>query len=284
MLKKILLLAITLIIAIIVHSTSTPTLASFQLLQQHIKQQQQELATCQQQLMKLKANYQKSTTLATSTPNPWQGSNIGAGAIINTGDNPSQKGSTTLNLKYASAPWTFSTKIDQQYEHSSDNGLSTDQYNIATQANYLFGDNSFFYNGFTYNYDRFNGNDYLWNYSLGYGYTVYHNQNMIVDAQIGPGYQQLKVQGAEDPNRTLSINTQIDLNWQINDKTTFTETITPTYTSDLTTINTVTALTTQLRDNLGLQAQFNTTYFSNSTEGSHRLSTSTVFNVLYTFA
>ncbi|WP_235602846.1 DUF481 domain-containing protein [Piscirickettsia litoralis] len=234
--------------------------------------------------MKLKANYQKSTVLATTTPNPWRGTNIGAGATINTGDNPSQKGNTTLNLKYSTPPWIISTKIDQQYEHSADNGLSTDKYNVSSQANYLFGDSSFFYNRFSYGYDRFSGNDYIWNYSLGYGYTVYHSQSVMIDTQIGPGYQQRKIQGAATPESTVSVNTQAELNWQINDKTALTETITPIYTSNLTTINTVTALTTQLRDNLGLQAQFDTKYLSNTPEGSKRLATTTVFNVLYTFA
>ncbi|WP_277986237.1 DUF481 domain-containing protein [Piscirickettsia salmonis] len=58
----------------------------------------------------------------------------------------------------------------------------------------------------------------------------------------------------------------------------------PVYTTDLTTVTTSTALTTQLIGNLGLQVQFDTKYLSNVTSSARRFTTTTSLNLLYSFA
>ncbi|ODN43531.1 DUF481 domain-containing protein [Piscirickettsia litoralis] len=282
-------------------------------LEAKIAAQQKALAESQQQLTAMKAalvksgqlkaepaadekNKEKSTShsgnevKSTATPakkpevSRWKGTNLGAGATINTGDNSSQKLNGVLNLKYTTLPWEYSAKVDPQYQHSSDQGVSTNKYNVILAANYYFTPKNFIYNNFTYTYDKFDGNDYYWNYSAGYGRTLYQGPAVTITGQIGPGYVQRKIQDTGEVQRLLALNTMGKLDWQINDKTVFSQSVTPVYTTDLTTVTTSTALTTQLVGSLGLQVQFDTKYLSNVADGSRRFTTTTSLNLLYTFA
>ncbi|MGJ3494829.1 Putative salt-induced outer membrane protein [Piscirickettsia salmonis] len=214
----------------------------------------------------------------------WKGTSLGLGATINTGDNSSQKLNGVLNLKYTALPWEYSAKVDPQYQHSSDQGVSTSKYNVILAANYYFSPKNFIYNNFTYTYDKFDGNDYYWNYSSGYGRTLYQGPEVTITGQVGPGYVQRKIQDSGEVQRLLSLNTMGRLDWQINDKTVFSQILTPVYTTDLTTVTTSTALTTQLIGNLGLQVQFDTKYLSNVTSSARRFTTTTSLNLLYSFA
>ncbi|WP_340641182.1 DUF481 domain-containing protein [Piscirickettsia salmonis] len=68
-----------------------------------------------------------------------------------------------------------------------------------------------------------NSNDYYWNYSSGYGRTLYQGPEVTITGQVGPGYVQRKIQDSGEVQRLLSLNTMGRLDWQINDKTVFSQ-------------------------------------------------------------
>ncbi|WP_129556581.1 DUF481 domain-containing protein [Piscirickettsia salmonis] len=247
---------------------------------------QSDTETTEKQANSIQAAAPSSTTAAPAAVavSRWKGTSLGLGATINTGDNSSQKLNGVLNLKYTALPWEYSAKVDPQYQHSSDQGVSTSKYNVILAANYYFSPKNFIYNNFTYTYDKFDGNDYYWNYSSGYGRTLYQGPEVTITGQVGPGYVQRKIQDSGEVQRLLSLNTMGRLDWQINDKTVFSQILNPVYTTDLTTVTTSTALTTQLIGNLGLQVQFDTKYLSNVTSSARRFTTTTSLNLLYSFA
>ena len=223
-------------------------------------------------------------TKAQTAVSPWKGTNVGAGAVINTGNTRSQSYNVQTNLHYKQNQWQFAGLQTYQRSETSKDGVTADRLYLQGQLQYNFVDRNYAYTQANYTDDRFDGYSYTGNWNIGYGRNIPMPDNMKLSFQGGPGIQRTV---PKDTNKTHDFpNLQLAANyaWQINDQVEFKQVVQSNVTNQNTRTTFTTSLATNLFANLSFQINFQAINDTDPQPQKASWSTITTLNLVYNFA
>lgn len=236
--------------------------------------------------LKQKLPCNKALAKNTGDKDPWSGTKISAGAVINTGNTQSQNYNTEGDLNYNWGLWTTNNKVTFQRASSANQGVSAQSFLAQTIWQYNFtpsGSNYVYFLG-SYLNNRFDGYDFVTNENLGYGRRISMPQSMALSFFLGPGLRQERIQNSDSSiENEPSLQVGANYAWQINDKTTLSELYQTTTTKENTNTTSTTSLITNLVGNVSFSINYTVTYNSKPVSGKLSLDTATTFNLVYNF-
>jgi putative salt-induced outer membrane protein len=138
-------------------------------------------------------------------PNPWKGTDMGAGYVANTGNSTSKNANASVNVKYTIKPWVYSNTTTWGYAGSNAKGETANRFYTQFQARYYVTEHSFLYGLANYTKDHFNGYDYIYSESVGYGYRIAMPKTMTWDVYAGPDARQARSTSTQDKQTALGV-------------------------------------------------------------------------------
>ncbi|SFD82605.1 putative salt-induced outer membrane protein [Thiohalospira halophila DSM 15071] len=104
-------------------------------------------------------------------------------------------------------------------------GVTTaERYTAAAKSDYKFRPRDYVFVALRYEDDRFNGYDYRASEAVGYGRKVLDSDRFELDAEIGAGARQERVEDGEQTNESLG-RLAGDFRWQLSETAKFSQTL-----------------------------------------------------------
>jgi len=138
--------------------------------------------------------------------------------------------------------------------------LTQKRWGAAYQLDYNFSPKSYAYGRFAYEEDEFSGFDYRLFAGAGLGYFFYKSEPFTWKIEGGPGFRYSPIDDTREIEQEFAAYGATELDWLIREGLTFEQDVNSTWTSSTTTIQSVTALTTQLMDGLSTSVAFEFRY------------------------
>lgn len=230
---------------------------------------------------------QEATEPAPKKPvqvHPWKGTDLQAGAVINSGNTNSQNYNVAANIKYTYKKWVATEDTTYQRASSSDKGTTADKFFTQGQLNFNFTEHNFVYTQANYTRDIFSGFTYVVNYSIGYGRRIpVMPASMTLDIFAGPGMRFDKESETDHQRTDASVQIGVNYAWNITQATAFDEQFQITMAKDNTNTSSKSALVTTLSTHLGFSINFLITNDSQPASGKQNVNTSTTLNLAYNF-
>ncbi|TNF65972.1 MAG: DUF481 domain-containing protein [Gammaproteobacteria bacterium] len=223
---------------------------------------------------------------------PWNGTNATLGFQYNTGNTFQRNLSASTNVSYkADKHWlhTLSMNYQNAFDYNKD-ATTANKFFATGQSEYDFSQYNGVYLNIQYLNDQLSGYVYQINENVGYKRRLYKNNGMTLDLFFGPGMQQTRQ--TQETGGTFhnepSVQVKTQYKWQMNDKTSYSQTIQWIKTPRHYTVGLTMSLTTSLYNSFGLQPSFTLNYDSNppvNSDGSQlkKLDTTTQLSFVYNF-
>lgn len=225
------------------------------------------------------------TTKPTPPPeNPFKGS-IQFGFTNLTGNTSETTYNGKTSATYKKNKWTNQGFVSAFSDDNDTSGDNHERYEVFEQTQYNYTEKKYAYINSDYLADSNDGYDYIWNSSVGYGRTLYRNDDyhMTLDGQAGPGYRVSPNDDSSVADESLTGNVAFIYKWQINKISSFQQDVSASYAETDTVFIYKTAYTANIYKNLGIQASFNVTQNTHVPADTDKFETITTLNVLYTF-
>lgn len=199
----------------------------------------------------------------------WEGSQAKMGLVIYTGNTESNDASASLDIKYNNTPWKNTTKLAVSF--SSESGVTTaESYRASNQLQYAFARElkSYLYTNTDFVVDKFGVYEYQGSLSAGYGRDLVKNEKWHVSLQAGPGIRFYQVSGSQSTNNDLTLETAGHAAWKINQDVTLSQDLQYTIGATYDYLESVTALSNKIINNLAMEFSCTVQYYSHVPEGS----------------
>jgi len=219
----------------------------------------------------------------------WKGSNAALGFVANSGNSRNMNLNLGLKVNYVKNRWTNKSQGTAQF--GSNNGQTNqERYFVLEQLNYSLNDNKkvnnyLFVNG-NVTFDHFSPFTYQYVISGGYGRDWIKTPRFAFSTQLGPGYRRSKQADSGAITENLLFTTEADVNWQIGNNTTFSESAVYNIGRAYNYLKSTTALTNKLTHNLSSQISFMVENYSQLPANSTNLvptNTTTNISLIYNF-
>lgn len=218
----------------------------------------------------------------------WDGSSIGLGVEVTTGNSNTSSYNAQASLIYSKNKWTNDFSGNYQ-RGSADDVLNADNYSVSDQLQYQFdGQNknkSFVFLNSTVEGDNFSPVRMQSLNIAGYGYRWVKTDQFSLSTQLGPGYRRNR--DDEDVVRSSPIASfGLTLIWKITKAATLSEKFQNNYGSQYNNWSSDTAVTNKLIGNLALQVEYIMKYYSRIpaiSANTKKLDTKLTVNILYSF-
>lgn len=245
--------------------------------------------------MKFKKQTQPPQLVKKSKPhNPWEGTQVSLGLIINTGNTNTSNINAGAVINYSKGQWNDNTQFSAQWGRDSGQ-LSKEKYYLQNQLNYILNGTkktkkSYIFGNLTGTIDKFSPYEYQVVAVAGYGRQLISTKKFTLTVQIGPGYRR-NVQVAtsllpKKVDNSAVLSGQADLNWKITRSGTLTEEFRYDYGNPYAYMRSVTAFTNKIIHNLAVQISFSLDHYSTIPPGSTRTKetdTTTSLSLVYNF-
>jgi putative salt-induced outer membrane protein len=203
------------------------------------------------------------------------------GFLRTSGNTDTQSLTAKLGLGKDVGQWRHAGKIEAT--NTDDHGTTTaERYFAAGKSDYKFSDRAYAYGTIDYEADRFSGYESRINESLGLGYRLINQQNLVIDVEAGPGARQSKLKnGDSESEATLRLGG--NLAWKISDTAALTEELSSTIGEENTTTRSLTALTAKISDAFAMKLSYLYKNNSDAPEGFKKTDTETGATLVYSF-
>ena len=226
----------------------------------------------------------KCIAKAQAAVSPWKGTNVGAGAVINTGNTRSQSYNLQTNLHYQRNQWQFSGLQTYQRNETAKDGVTANRLYLQGQLQYNFVNRNYAFTQVNYTDDRFDGYNYTGNWNIGYGRNIPMPENMTLNFQGGPGIQHTVPRDTDKVHDFPNLQLQGNYTWQINDQVEFKQDIQTNLTNQNTRTTFTTSLSASLFAHLSFQINFQAINDTDPQPNKAGWSTITTLNLVYNFA
>lgn len=223
---------------------------------------------------------------------PWDGTNASLGFQYNTGNTFTRNLAAATSISYkASEKWlnTLTANYQNNFDYNKDQTTANKFYSSG-QTEYDFNKYNGVYLNVQYLNDQLSGYVYQTNENVGYKRLIFKNDSMNLNLFVGPGLQQTRqtedTGGAFQNEPSIQVKTQY--NWNINDKTTYQQTLQWLKTPINYQVGLTMSLSTSIYNSLGLQPSFTLNYNSNPPVDKNgnqkkKLDTVTQLSLVYNF-
>jgi len=226
---------------------------------------------------------------------PWSGSGGELGFASAHGNSTSQTFNGKLRLRYAEGDWVHTTDLfglrtSAEYLRSNDDGTTTRdkqttayRYSAAAASGLQLGEHRQLTANARYERDDFATYDRQGSFALGYGTRLIDGEQVILDAQIGPGVRRTHEAATDDTRTGLIGRGQFDMRYQITDNTALVNSLLVESGSYNTFAQNDLGLSVSMNDRLALKAGWQARHNSDVADDKHRTDTLTTVNLVYTY-
>lgn len=220
-------------------------------------------------------------TPAISSAKPWKGE-VELGAVGTTGNTETRSVKIRASIIHERETWRQTGKFETL---NTSNAVRTtaERYFVFGKSDYRFSEYRYIFALIQYEDDRFGGFDYRMSESIGYGRRVIHQPRLSLDLELGPGARQSKKANASDATNEYTLFGASNLIWKISDSATFSENFSIEWGQDSTVSRSVSALSTQVLDNLAMKLSFAARYSSALESTAKSLDTEVAVTLVYGF-
>ena len=212
---------------------------------------------------------------------PWT-ITAGLGFVNTSGNTNTETLTFKFDIAYEIERWKHEAHLETL--KTSTNDITTaDRKLLTAQSNYKFRPLDYFWGNFSYEDDRFTGFEYQAVLSLGYGRKLINTDKHKLDAEIGPGYRNFKVEGAPSSDDEALLRAVGKYKWLISKFSEFTQDLIGNFGEDQTEWRSITALRTSIYDNLALRISYNVRYLDKVPPGNVNYDRTTNITLDYTF-
>ncbi|QTH72600.1 DUF481 domain-containing protein [Pseudoalteromonas xiamenensis] len=222
------------------------------------------------------------------------------GAIITSGNTETTTLKGGIKAKHSLESWENEYKLDGIYkedEIEGDNGekrtqRTNEKYAASVQGNYKLNEkHSHLYLYGSYVSDYFGAFRSESVVSLGYGTRFINTPDMVLNAEIGPGYKYFEHQESDDGSdpkagefegEMIALG-KLDFSWKLSDNAKFTQLVAVEYGDSNTKTKSETALLTKINGSLQMKVAYNITNNSDVAEGKENTDTETSLTLVYSF-
>ncbi len=203
------------------------------------------------------------------------------GIVMVGGNSESESLSGKVSLKKDLDKWHHSGSL-QGTNASSANVRSTERYLANAKSDYKFTEKNYIFFALSYEDDRFSGYDYRATESIGYGRHLISTDTLNLNAEIGAGARQSKLDSGESENEGIVRGNGI-LTWKISDTSTFTEELLVESGDSATISKSITGLKVQVAGSLAMKLGYTVKYTSEVPVGIEKTDTETTVTLVYGF-
>ena len=212
---------------------------------------------------------------------PWT-TTAGLGFVNTSGNTNTDSLTFKFDTAYEIEKWKHEAHLET-LKASAEDVTTADRKLFSAQTNYKFRPRDYFWGNFSYEDDRFTGFDYQAILSLGYGRKLIDIEKHKLDAEVGPGYRNFKVEGAPDSEDEALIRLVGKYKWLITSHSEFTQDLIGNFGEDQDEWRSITALSTRIYESLALRLAYNVRYLDKVPVGNENYDRTTTITLDYTF-
>lgn len=212
---------------------------------------------------------------------PWETSaELG---YVNTSGNTNTE---TLVFKFDTAYEIEKWKHQAHFEalNAKTDDVTTADKKLATaQSDFKFTPRDYFFGLVSYEDDRFSGFEYQAKLNLGYGRKVLVLERHKLDAEIGPGYRNFKVDNASSSEDEALLRLAAKYKWLISDYSEFKQDFTAEFGEDQDEWKSITALKSNINKTLAMKLSYTVRYLDKVPVGNDNYDRETAVTLVYSF-
>lgn len=210
----------------------------------------------------------------------WKGKVI-ANAALESGNTDTQDYELEIDAKRDWLNWAL--RVNASAEHGRDAGVRDEEaYAFGLQGDYKLSSHDYIFAAIEHDIDNFDAIVQETEETVGYGRTLFQNETMELEAQIGLGAQQTEDSTGATKNAFL-LKPEAHYTWDITQHLAFEQGLEATLTSDLSELTSVTALENDLTDNLSLRASYTVEHATSVPIGTKKTDTTAKLGLVYGF-
>ena len=212
---------------------------------------------------------------------PWETS-AELGYVDTSGNTNTQ----TLIFKFDTAYEIEKWKHQAHFEvlnSKADDVTTADKKLVTAQSDYKFTPRDYFFGLVSYEDDKFSGFEYQAKLNLGYGRKVLVLERHKLDAEIGPGYRNFKVDNASNSEDEAMLRLAAKYKWLISDYSEFKQDFTAEFGEDQDEWKSVTALKSNINKTLAMKLSYTVRYLDVVPVGNENYDRETAVTLVYTF-
>jgi putative salt-induced outer membrane protein len=202
---------------------------------------------------------------------------------VNTSGNTNTE---TLVFKFDTAYEIEKWKHQAHFEalNSKTDDISTaDKKLVTAQSDFKFTPRDYFYGLLSYEDDKFSGFEYQAKLGIGYGRKVLLLEKHELDAEIGPGYRNFKVDNAPDSEDEALLRLAAKYKWLISDNSEFKQDLIADYGEEQDEWKSITAIKSNINKTLALKFSYTVKYLDKVPVGNDNYDRETAATIVYTF-
>ena len=202
---------------------------------------------------------------------------------VNTSGNTNTK---SLVFKFDTAYEIEKWKHQAHYETlntETDNVTTAEKFLITAQSDFKFTKRDYFFGLVSYEDDKFSGFEYQAKLNLGYGRKVLVLERHKLDAEIGPGYRNFKVDNAPSSDDEALLRLAAKYKWLISDYSEFKQDFTAEFGEDQDEWKSITALKSNINKTLAMKLSYTVKYLDVVPVGKNNYDRETAVTLVYSF-
>jgi len=212
---------------------------------------------------------------------PWT-TTAGLGFVNTSGNTNTETLVFKFDTAYEIEKWRHQAHFET-LNASADDVSTADRKLLTAQSDYKFTPRDYFYGNIGYEDDKFSGFEYQAKFSLGYGRKVILTDRHQLDAEIGPGYRNFKVDNAPDSEDEALLRLAGKYKWMISDYSDFTQDLISDFGELQDELRSVTGLRTSIYESLALRLTYTVRYLDKVPVGNENYDRTTAITLDYTF-
>jgi len=216
----------------------------------------------------------------------WAG-DIELGYVDTSGNTDTASLNAKLKGAYEFNRWKNTAELDVLRTEEGDE-TTADKWFLSDKLDYKFTDSDYAFLYGRYDDDEFDGFEYQFVVSAGYGRKLIDHDTKTLDVEVGPGYRRSKTEdvdggeSGETENETI-IRASLDFSWAFSEGAKLIQELGIESGEEATVSRSVTALQTQIIGSLAMKASLTLENTSEVPEGTHKTDRKTALTLVYSF-
>lgn len=212
---------------------------------------------------------------------PWKGK-VQTSAVFSSGN--SENSAVGVLLDAARINGDFTHNVNGYFDLGRSAGITNQKrWGAAYQLDYNFGERTYAYGRLSFDEDEFSGFDYRLFAGAGLGHFVAKSDPLTWKVEGGPGFRYSPIDISREIDQDIAFYAASETDWVIRDGVTFEQDFAVTWTSPTTTFVSITALTTEVFENLSTGVSFEYRYETDPPDGRENTDTIARASVIYGF-
>lgn len=206
---------------------------------------------------------------------------VSLGYLANSGNTDSANLNAKASFGYIARPWRHALVL-RALKGSTDDETTSEEYEIAEQTDYTFGDNHYLFGALNYSTNRFAGYDRRTTEVFGYGRRLLDSERHTLDLQLGAGGRQTRVVDGTYRREGI-VQVAGGYVWNFDENAHFSQQLRVDHGSENTFSESITAVTANLTGEMALSISYTVKHNSDVPAGSASTDTATAVSLIYGF-